>query len=464
MALPFAASSAVSVARTQLKTWLTDLGSRPRPSRTPGWWSPSSSPTPCATPVRSPTARPSSPGHEADAGLDIAVTDGGSGTRAARRRRLVVRLAGRGLAIVEDARAGVVDRAAAGRAPPCTPSCTSEPAPTARPAQPRLAPWARSRASRHAAQPQDASPPARSGPASPARAARAGATRPATAVPPARRPDVRRPAVRGLAGECDLIAMREFVAAATAPLTLRTASPTAATVQLCSLLPMAAPALVPRGRHDLARAAGAARVRRPQPGPRRRAAQGARGRAGRGRRRPHRRPRRRAAAAGPVADVPLEVTVHDGFDYWIADVEDPDGSRGRVPGAGQQRRQPERPAGLGRGGVLDRRRHPRAPALGAAVRRGAAARRAGPAARRGQGRGWSEGSRFVGMFRAHGLLVPVWDLPSGTGAEALEEPVGRSSRPALDAALADDRAAHAATSGAARARPGQPPAHDPLSR
>ncbi len=26
------------------------------------------------------------------------------------------------------------------------------------------------------------------------------------------------------------------------------------------------------------------------------------------------------------------------------------------------------------------------------------------------------------MFRAHGLVVPVWDLPVGTGAEALEEP------------------------------------------
>jgi hypothetical protein len=31
-------------------------------------------------------------------------------------------------------------------------------------------------------------------------------------------------------------------------------------------------------------------------------------------------------------------------------------------------------------------------------------------------------SRLVGSFRAHGLLVPVWDLPVGTGAEALEEP------------------------------------------
>src|SRR4029077_14862129 len=26
-----------------------------------------------------------------------------------------------------------------------------------------------------------------------------------------------------------------------------------------------------------------------------------------------------------------------------------------------------------------------------------------------------EGSKLVGMFRAHGLVVPVWDLPSGTG-------------------------------------------------
>ncbi|MEP6666964.1 MAG: DUF5926 family protein [Nocardioidaceae bacterium] len=31
-------------------------------------------------------------------------------------------------------------------------------------------------------------------------------------------------------------------------------------------------------------------------------------------------------------------------------------------------------------------------------------------------------SRLVGSFRAHGLLVPVWDLPVGTGAAALEEP------------------------------------------
>jgi hypothetical protein len=32
-------------------------------------------------------------------------------------------------------------------------------------------------------------------------------------------------------------------------------------------------------------------------------------------------------------------------------------------------------------------------------------------------------TRFAGMFRAHGLLVPVWDLPPETEAQAWEEPV-----------------------------------------
>jgi hypothetical protein len=40
------------------------------------------------------------------------------------------------------------------------------------------------------------------------------------------------------------------------------------------------------------------------------------------------------------------------------------------------------------------------------------------------------------MFRAHGLLAPVWDLALGTGAEALEEPADRFARDLADA-LAD---------------------------
>ena len=48
-----------------------------------------------------------------------------------------------------------------------------------------------------------------------------------------------------------------------------------------------------------------------------------------------------------------------------------------------------------------------------------------------------EGGRLVGMFRAHGLLTPVWDLPLGTGPEALEDPATDFAA-ALAEALADD--------------------------
>ena len=41
------------------------------------------------------------------------------------------------------------------------------------------------------------------------------------------------------------------------------------------------------------------------------------------------------------------------------------------------------------------------------------------------------------MFRVHGVLVPVWDLPLGTGAEVLEGPAAQFGKD-LAAALADD--------------------------
>jgi hypothetical protein len=34
-----------------------------------------------------------------------------------------------------------------------------------------------------------------------------------------------------------------------------------------------------------------------------------------------------------------------------------------------------------------------------------------------------EGTKFAGMFRAHGRLVPVWDLPEDVPAAEWEEPV-----------------------------------------
>ncbi|WP_336921602.1 DUF5926 family protein [Aquipuribacter sp. SD81] len=36
-----------------------------------------------------------------------------------------------------------------------------------------------------------------------------------------------------------------------------------------------------------------------------------------------------------------------------------------------------------------------------------------------------DGTRFAGFFRAYGLVVPVWDLPTGSSAEFAEEPFAR---------------------------------------
>lgn len=46
-------------------------------------------------------------------------------------------------------------------------------------------------------------------------------------------------------------------------------------------------------------------------------------------------------------------------------------------------------------------------------------------------------SRLVGSFRAHGLLVPVWDLPLGTGAEALERPAAELADRLCEALASD---------------------------
>ena len=49
--------------------------------------------------------------------------------------------------------------------------------------------------------------------------------------------------------------------------------------------------------------------------------------------------------------------------------------------------------------------------------------------------GLGEDTRYVGAFRAHGLVVPVWDLPAQTYAATLEEPAA-AWRTRLDEALA----------------------------
>jgi hypothetical protein len=237
----------------------------------------------------------------------------------------------------------------------------------------------------------------------------------------------------GITGEADLIAMRELVPAATAPLTLRDSD---RTVVLCSLLPMAAPALVRQdgtiwlglqvqhGFGDPSRDLGAVleKALAAEPGE----IVGLTDDPG----------------AGPrlqdlVTDAPLEVTVHEGFDFWVADVEDPTGSvHASLEAANAAAHPTARLASVEAAywtdvGTKEHLRwvmpHDDEELLLTALARLHAAGKDSVA----------EGSRLVGMFRVHGVLVPVWDLPLGTGADVLEQPAARFGKD-LEAALADD--------------------------
>jgi hypothetical protein len=238
----------------------------------------------------------------------------------------------------------------------------------------------------------------------------------------------------GLAGECDIVALRELVPAATAPVTLADPAGSDRQVVLCSLLPMAAPALVRQDgtvwlglqvqhafgdpSRDLAAALQLALgappgemvglTEAPGDGPR---------------------------LQELLADEPLEVTVHDGFDFWIADLDDSDGALGasleqaNAAATPTARLTSAEAAYWTDVGTKEHLRwvlpHEEDAALDALARLHAAGRDS-----------LVEGSRLVGMFRAHGLLVPVWDLPVGTGAEALEEPLSELAV-ALGQALAE---------------------------
>lgn len=234
----------------------------------------------------------------------------------------------------------------------------------------------------------------------------------------------------GLPSECDIVALRELVPAATAPLTLKDSD---RTVQLCSLLPMAAPAMV-RDSGDIwlglqvqhnfgdpSRDLGAVLLR---------ALEAETGIVG----------LTDAPGAGPrlqdlVTGDTLAVTVHDGFDYWIADVEDKEGMAAALEQANAAASPTARLTGVEAAywtnvGTKEHLRwvmpEPEDKLLDALARLHAAGRD-----------DIVPGSRFVGMFRAHGLLAPVWDLPLGTGPEPLEEPAERFAAD-LAQALADD--------------------------
>jgi hypothetical protein len=233
----------------------------------------------------------------------------------------------------------------------------------------------------------------------------------------------------GLAGECDIVAMRELVPAATAPLTVRDSD---RKVQLCTLLPMASPGMsrdsgeVWLGLHvqhnfgDPSRDLAAVLLKAldAEPG-----IVGLTDPPGEG-------PRLQDL----LTNTSLDVTVHDGFDYWVADVEESDGMAGALEQANEAATPTARLASVEAAYWTDvgPKEHlrwvmpePERQLLDALSRLHAA----------GQDEIVPD-SRLVGMFRAHGLLAPVWDLPLGTGAEVLEEPAAKF-KVALDEALAD---------------------------
>jgi hypothetical protein len=237
----------------------------------------------------------------------------------------------------------------------------------------------------------------------------------------------------GLTGECDLVAVREFVPAAT--VRVRLAEPYAGerSVVLCSLLPMAAPALVRQdgtvwlgmqvqhGFGDPSRELAAVLLAglEAEPG----AMVGLTEDPGSG-------PRLQDV----LVDEPLEVVVHPGFDFWVSDVEDSDGAlAASLEQANAAAHPTARLASVASAywtsvGTKEHLRwvmpHGEDGLLTALARLHAAGRDQ-----------LVEGSRLVGMFRAHGLLVPVWDLPVGTGPEALEDSAAELAE-AVDEAMA----------------------------
>lgn len=242
---------------------------------------------------------------------------------------------------------------------------------------------------------------------------------------------VKRP-FEGLPSECDIVALRELVPAATAPLTLAEGVGDERPVLLCSLLPMAAPAMVRESgqiwlglqvQHNFgepSRDLGAVLLKAFEADP---GLVGLTDPPGEG-------PRLQELLSGTT----LDVTVHEGFDYWISDVEDKDAMTAALEQANSAATPTARLSSVDAAywtdvGTKEHLRwvmpQPEDELLDALARLHAADNDV-----------VAPGSRLVGMFRAHGLLTPVWDLVPGTGAEALEEPAQKFAAD-LAEALAD---------------------------
>jgi hypothetical protein len=242
----------------------------------------------------------------------------------------------------------------------------------------------------------------------------------------------------GLPGECDLIAFREVVPAATAVLH-GTGAAKGREITVCTLLPMAMPGLVRDDgsiwlglqvhtstgdpARDLAHVLTAALSTEPgnpvDAGDLR--TEG---------------PRLQDLVDTTAA---LEPVVHSGFDFWVADeVEDPNGEIA----AGLERANAAADPTVRLSSVeaaywteMGSRRflrwvmpHAEDALLDGLSRLHAAGRST-----------LGDGTRLIGSFRALGVLAPVWELPADLEADALEKPAAEFAT-AIGEALATDKA------------------------
>ncbi|GLF95783.1 DUF5926 family protein [Streptomyces yaizuensis] len=248
---------------------------------------------------------------------------------------------------------------------------------------------------------------------------------------------VQRP-FEGLAGECDWVALRELVPAATVRLTLKDGLPDGVpSVTLATVLPMAWPALrrddgsvllglqndtssgdLSRDLADTLSRALVAEPGSPVAG-------------------------ERVLGDGPRLQDLLDPAagfapeVHEGFEFWVQDASD---DASPEVAASLERANSAAIPTVKLSGVDSAywcetpeknhlrwvMPHPEEKLLDALARLRAAGADA-----------LGEGTRLVGSFRAHGLMVPVWDLPSDMGAEECEKPAAAFAERLADALAKD---------------------------
>lgn len=226
----------------------------------------------------------------------------------------------------------------------------------------------------------------------------------------------------GLPGECDWVALRELVPAATAGLTLKDGLPEdVPSVRLATVLPMAWPALRrdngevlvglqnDTSSGDISRDLADVLQRALRTGPGQPVGAG------------------RTAPDGPRLqdlldlEAPFVPEVHEGFDFWLGDAEQ---ATGEVAASLERANSAAIPTARLSGvegaywcetpeknhlrWVMA---HPEEQLLDALARLHAAGSSS-----------LGEDTRLVGSFRAHGLTVPVWDLPSAMTSGDCEKP------------------------------------------